>query len=66
MLALITSWLNPSLFYHDYAASISIALILISTTLLIFPELLADALLVSETVYAKSKLGNVNLYSRSL
>ncbi len=54
-------WLSPDLFYHGYAGSISIAMILISTALLIFPELLTDVLLASETVYAKSKLENVNV-----
>jgi len=60
-LGLIAPWLNPGIFYHGYAASISIALILISMALLIFPELLSDVLLASETVYAKSKLDNVNV-----
>ena len=60
-LGLIAPWLNPGLFYQGYAASISIALILISMALLIFPELLTDVLLASETVYAKSKLDNVNV-----
>ena len=60
-LGLIAPWLNPGLFYHGYAGSISIAMILVTTALLIYPELLTDVLLASEAVYAKSKLENVNV-----
>lgn len=60
-LGLTAPWLNPGIFYHGYAGSISIAMMLITAALLIFPELLTDVLLASETVYAKSKLDNVNI-----
>jgi len=61
LLGLIAPWLHEDLFYHGYSASISIAMILISLAILIFPELLSDVLLASETVYAKSKLDNINI-----
>jgi AraC-like DNA-binding protein len=60
-LGLSAPWLSPGLFYHGYAGSVSIALILVVTALLNFPDLLSDVLLASETVYAKSKLGNLNV-----
>ena len=60
-LGLIAPWLNPGLFYHGYAGSVSVAMILVTSALLIYPDLLTDVLLASETVYAKSKLENVNV-----
>jgi len=60
-LGLTAPWLNEGMFYHGYAASISIAMILVTTALLVYPELLTDVLLASETVYAKSKLDNVDV-----
>jgi len=61
LLGLSIQFLQPALFFHTYSGSISVAIMLISTALLIFPELLSDVLLASETVYAKSKLGGVDI-----
>lgn len=61
LLGVLAPWLNASVFYHGYSVSISIAMVLVTTALLVFPELLSDVLLASETVYAKSKLGNVDV-----
>lgn len=61
LLGVLAPWINPAVFYHGYAASISMAMVLITTALLVFPELLSDVLLASETVYAKSKLTNVDV-----
>lgn len=62
-LGLSIQFLIPDFFYHAYAGVISIAMILVVISLLIFPELLSDVLLASETVYSKSKLENINVHS---
>lgn len=59
-LGLLLPVLNPVIFYHLYAGSISVAMVLIVAALLVFPDLLSDVLLATETVYASSKLGNVD------
>lgn len=56
--------LDTTLFYPLYASAIGIALILITTALLVYPELLTDVLLASETVYAKSKLENIDVHAK--
>lgn len=61
MHGVIAPWINAELFYHGYSLSISIAMVLLTAALLVFPELLSDVLLASETVYAKSKLANVDV-----
>ena len=53
--------IDPLLFYHAYAACLAVAMILVLTALLVFPELLSDVTLASEVVYSKSKLGRVNV-----
>jgi len=60
-LGLAAPWLDNNFFFHGYSSSISIALVLITSALLIYPELLTDVLLASETIYAKTKLGNVDV-----
>ena len=53
--------IDPLLFYHAYAACLSVAMMLVLSALLVFPELLSDVTLASEVVYSKSKLGRVNV-----
>ena len=63
-LGLSIQFLDNALFYHLYASAIAIALILIITALLAFPDLLSDVLLASETVYAKSKLEHIDVLAK--
>ena len=52
---------EPGFYYHAYTACISLAMITVSTALLVFPELLSDVLLASQHAYAKTKLENINV-----
>lgn len=61
ILGLSLSFIDHSLFYHGYAGCISIAMVLVITALLAFPELLSDVLLASESAYAKTRLAGVNI-----
>lgn len=60
LLGLALPLVEHSLFYLAYANSISIAMMLVISALLIFPELLADIQQVIELRYAKSKLEGIN------
>ncbi len=53
--------MDPSIFYISYSNSIAVAILLIVTALLIFPELLSDILLIAELAYAKTKLQGVDI-----
>ena len=55
---------EPSFYYHVYTACISLAMVAVSAALLVFPELLSDVLLASQAVYAKSKLGNIDVETK--
>jgi AraC-like DNA-binding protein len=61
ILGLSLPYLDPAVFYHSYANSISIAMLLIVASLIFFPELLSDILLIAELNYAQSKLENVDV-----
>lgn len=61
LLGLLLPLLDPAVFFHAYAACISLAMVLIVAALLVFPDLLSDVLLASEAVYATSKLANVDV-----
>ena len=61
ILGLILPVIDPLLFYHAYAACLSVAMVLVLSALLIFPELLSDVTLASAVVYSKSKLGRVSV-----
>lgn len=64
VLGLSIQFLDNALFYSLYTSSIGIAMILVITALLAFPDLLSDVLLASETVYAKSKLENIDVLTK--
>ena len=61
LLGLFIPFMEPTFFYHAYSACISVAMILVVAALLVFPDLLSDVLLASQTAYAKSKLVNINV-----
>ncbi len=61
ILGLFIPFVEPMFFFHAYSACISVAMILVVAALLVFPDLLSDVLLASQTAYAKSKLGNIDV-----
>lgn len=63
-LGLSIGFLDEAFFFHAYAATISVAMILVVSVLLVFPELLSDVLLASETVYSRSKLDSVDVHHK--
>lgn len=61
LLGLFIPFVEPTFFFHAYSACISVAMILVVAALLVFPDLLSDVLLASQTAYAKSKLGSIDV-----
>jgi len=64
VLGLTQSHLDVALYYHAYSTTVAISLVLVSLALLVFPELLSDVLLASETVYAKTKLAGIDVNAK--
>lgn len=64
VLGIAVQVLEPGFYYHAYTACIALAMVAVSTCLLVFPELLSDILLASEAMYAKSKLGSIDIESK--
>ena len=61
VLGLSLPLLDHALFYHAYANCIALAMLLVMAAFLVFPELLSDIALITETTYAKSRLDNVDV-----
>jgi len=59
-LGLLLPYLDASIFLLSYSNAISLAMMLIVSALLIFPELLSDIMLITEMAYAKSKLHGID------
>jgi len=53
--------MDSMFFYHAYSACISVAMVLVVSALLVFPELLSDVWLASEAAYSKTRLGKINV-----
>ncbi len=64
LLGLMLPKIDSSVFFIAYGNAISIALMLILSALLFFPELLSDILLASQLTYAKSRLEGVDIETK--
>lgn len=60
VMGLLLPWLDPNIFVHVYSGSISLAMVMVVAALLVFPELLSDLLLITESSYKQSRLENVD------
>lgn len=60
LLGLFIPTIDPVIFYATYGSSIGIAMLLVVTAMIIFPEMLSDIQQVAELAYAKSRLGGVD------
>lgn len=61
LLGLSLPFIDDSVFHVSYSNAISIAILLIVTALLVFPELLSDILLIAELAYTKTKLHDIDV-----
>jgi len=64
LLGLSLPLIDHSIFYVVYSNAIAIAIFLIVTALLVFPELLSDILLIAELAYAKTKLHDIDVQQK--
>ncbi len=63
VLGLSVPYINHTIFFGAYASSIGIAMLLVTASVIIFPELLSDIVEITEATYAKSTLGGINVDS---
>ena len=63
-LGMVLPSLDHAAFYYSYANSISIAMVLVVSALIIFPDLLSDVLIITESAYINSRLGNIDIESK--
>ena len=61
VLGLVLPFLNHAAFYYAYANTISVAMVLVVSALIIFPELLSDVLIITESTYANSRLESIDV-----
>ncbi|MGH1486905.1 MAG: helix-turn-helix domain-containing protein [Cellvibrionaceae bacterium] len=54
-------YINPSIFYMTYGNASGIAMLLVVTAIIIFPEILNDIQQIAEIAYAKSKLAGIDV-----
>ncbi len=63
-LGLLLPFIDDSIFHISYSNAIAIAILLIISSLLIFPELLSDILLIAELAYTKTKLHGIDHHQK--
>jgi AraC-like DNA-binding protein len=57
-------YINPSLFYMTYGNASGIAMLLVVTAIVVFPEILSDIQQIAEIAYSKSKLGGIDVEAK--
>ena len=64
ILGLMTPYIDPTIFYIAYANAIGIAMLLVTTAIIVFPEMLTDIQQIADLTYAKTKLNGINIESK--
>ena len=57
-------YIEPTLYYLAYGNAIGIAMLLVSTAIMVFPDMLSDIQQAAEMAYAKSKLTGVDVTAK--
>lgn len=63
ILGLFIPYIDHTIFFSAYASSIGIAMLLVTASVIIFPELLSDIVEITEATYANSTLNGLNVAS---
>lgn len=66
ILGLLIPYIDHDIFYLAYANSIGIAMVLVVTAIIVFPEMLSDIQQIAEITYTKSKLGGIDIESKKM
>jgi AraC-like DNA-binding protein len=61
VLGLMIPYIDSTIFFIAYANSIGIAMLLVTTSIIVFPDMLTDIQQVAELTYAKSKLNGIDI-----
>jgi AraC-like DNA-binding protein len=64
VLGLMIPYIDPSIFYIAYGSSIGIAMLLVTTAIIVFPEMLSDIQQIADLTYAKSKLNGIDVETK--
>ncbi len=64
ILGLLIPYIDHNIFYLAYANSIGVAMLLVATAIVVFPDMLSDIQQIAEITYAKSKLGGIDVDSK--
>ncbi|MFK8013107.1 MAG: helix-turn-helix domain-containing protein [Marinicellaceae bacterium] len=64
VLGLMIPYIDETIFYTTYASSIGIAMLLVTTAIIVFPEMLSDIQLLAERTYINSKLNGVDVAAK--
>ncbi len=61
VLGLMIPYIDKTIFYMAYGSSIGIAMLLVTTAIIVFPEMLNDLQQIAERSYANSKLNGIDI-----
>jgi AraC-like DNA-binding protein len=61
LLVMMIPYLDARLFYLAYANAIGVAMLLVNTAVLVFPDMLSDIQQAADVVYAKSTLSDIDV-----
>lgn len=64
VLGLLIPFINPNIFFFTYSSSIGIAMLLVTTAIIVFPDMLSDIQNMAEMAYAKSKLQGIDVQAK--
>ncbi len=64
VLGLLIPYIDPTIFYIAYSISIGVAMLLVTTAIIIFPDMLNDIQQMAEIAYSKSKLQGINVKAK--
>ncbi len=64
VLGLMLPYINSIIFYTAYGSAIGIAMLLVTTAIIIFPDMLNDIQQMAEMAYAKSKLSGIDVAAK--
>lgn len=61
VMGLMIPYIDSTVFYLTYSTAIGIAILLVTFTIIVFPDVLTDIQMIAGTVYANSKLKGVDI-----
>lgn len=64
ILGLMIPYIDPTIFYIAYGSSIGIAMLLVTTAIIVFPEMLSDIQQIADLTYAISKLNDIDVETK--